>query len=458
MSNPSQNLSTEITTGMRLSQQQIRFARLLDLNEQEIEEAVRQEVEENMALEEKDSANEKEDFSLYPFYGGSRQTDDNTIFTPADTEESLYDNLYAQLSERRLSPAIELGARYIIASMDSNGMIDRPLQSLANDMAFNEGIDLSPAEAREALDAVRSLDPPGIGAFSLQDSLELQLMALPASETRDNALRIVRETYEALTMRHKHRIISGLRLSAEKTDDALALIRSLRPWPGASVGNSRNDEATVIIPDYIVSNENGNLSISLNSRIPDLQINVSFEQAVNEMRRNAKVGTAANSEYIMRSYNSAREFIAILGKRQETMLKVMTAIVELQKEYFLTEDVYKLRPMMLKNVAEITGLDISVVSRATSDKYVATPWGIFPMRFFFSDSIGEASEGTEALTNRKIEDRIRALVDAEDKRHPLSDQKIMEEMTALGFDLSRRTVAKYRDRLKIPVARMRKEM
>jgi RNA polymerase sigma-54 factor len=160
----------------------------------------------------------------------------------------------------------------------------------------------------------------------------------------------------------------------------------------------------------------------------------------------------------MNRYNDARDFIRILNQRQETMMTVMTAIVNIQKEYFLTEDVYKLRPMIIRNIAEITGLDISVISRATTNKFVATPWGMLPLRFFFSDTIGEDTGDTDAATNRKIEAQIAALVAAEDKRHPLSDQKIMEEMVAQGYNLSRRTVAKYRDRKGIPVARLRKEL
>ena len=156
----------------------------------------------------------------------------------------------------------------------------------------------------------------------------------------------------------------------------------------------------------------------------------------------------------MSRYNDARDFIRILSQRQQTMMTVMSAILKIQKEYFLTQDVYRLRPMMIKDVSDLTGLDMSVISRATNNKFVATSWGVFPLRFFFS----EKKEGTEEQTNRKIEARLESLVNAEDKRHPLSDQRLMEEMNSLGFDLSRRTVAKYRDRLGIPVARLRKEL
>ncbi|MDE5806973.1 MAG: RNA polymerase factor sigma-54 [Muribaculaceae bacterium] len=400
------------------------------------------------------------DFTMHPSFRRYSRDEETPAFTPADTEESLYDNLISQLSERRLPEKVKEGAKYIIGNLDSNGYLDRPLRSIADDLAFNEGIDLSDKEAQQALDIVRSLDPPGIGAFNLRDTLWMQLEAMPESPVRDNALKIIKDGYEAFTMKHKHRLVSSLRLSNKEVDEALDLIRSLNPRPGAALGSSRSDMASIVIPDFIVNNEDGEITVALNSRIPELQIDQSFEQAVDNMERSAKsrAKKSAESEYIIRNYNDAREFIAILSQRQRTMMDVMTAIVKIQKEYFLTQDVYTLRPMMLKNVAELTGLDFSVISRATNGKYVATPWGVFPLRFFFSDSVGEATEGSEALTNRKIEEEIRALVEAEDKKHPLSDQHIMEEMEARGFEISRRTVAKYRDRLKIPVARLRKEM
>ena len=425
---------------MRLSQQQLKFVRLLELNAPELDDAVEKELEANPALEVKEEApapeTEYNRYTAYDTYGLRRQADDVPAFTPADEEVSIYDNLDEQLSERTLPPKVELAARYIIGNLDTNGYLRRSLPNLINDMAFG----------------------PGIGAFDLRDCLILQLEAMPSSSTRDDALKILREAYEAFVMKHKHRVVSQLRMSSEKVQAALDLILTLNPKPGASVGSNPADEASVIVPDFIVNNEEGEITISLNNRIPELQIDMSFRQAMDALGQLPRGKARRGSEYVVRNYNDARDFIKILSQRQQTMLAVMTAIVKIQKEYFLTEDVYKLRPMMIKNVAELTGLDLSVISRATANKYVGTPWGIFPLRFFFSDTIGEGAEGTDAATNRKIEAQIKMLVDAEDKRHPLSDQKIMEEMVARGFDLSRRTVAKYRDRLNIPVARLRKEL
>lgn len=448
-------LTLEQTTGMHLSPMQLRFARLLELNTPEVEEAVTRELEENPALEVSEKEEERNPLP-YPVFRQQPQ-DDLPPFTPPDDDESLYEHLYGQLAEKSLSPEIEEAARYIIGSLDSNGYLDRPIEEIADDMAFNEGLDISYAQAQEALDAVRDLDPPGIAAFNLQDTLLMQLRRLPESETRNLAIRILTEAYEAFQLKHKHRIAVLLRLTDQEIDAALELIRSLNPRPGASFGASRTDKAAVIVPDLIVSVDDDNISVSLNSNVPELSISLSFSQAVEQISKNGE-RRKPDDEYIIKNYNEAREFISILAERRKTMLAVMTAIVNIQREYFLTRDIYALRPMMIKNVAADTGLDFSVISRATKGKYVATPWGVFPLRFFFSDAVGENSGGSDALTNRKIEEEIRRLVNSEDKTKPLSDQRITAIMCQEGFDISRRTVAKYRDRLRIPVARLRKEM
>lgn len=450
-----QELKMEQRIGMRLSQQQLRFVKLLEYNAPELDEAVERELEDNPALSVKDEEIHEE--VKYPVYA-SQAPSEPTFFAPADTSESLYDNLYAQLSEKKLDPKIEYAARYIIGNLDSNGYLYRDIRMILNDMAFNQGVDLTEAEGREALQVVRSLEPVGIGASNLQDTLRMQLEALPESRNRDNALRIINEAFEAFSMKHKHRIVSSLKMTAKEVDDALDLILTLNPKPGAALGYGAEDHTNVIIPDFVVNNEDGELSISLNNRIPELQVDQSFEQALNSMERTRKGRLKKGSEFIVSRYNEARDFIKILSQRQQTMLQVMTAIVKIQKEYFLTEDVYTLKPMMIKNVSEETGLDLSVISRATTNKFVATPWGVFPLRFFFSDTVGETTGDVPIATNRKIEAEIASLVAAEDKHHPLSDQKIMEEMNKKGYELSRRTVAKYRDRQQIPVARLRKEL
>lgn len=430
--------------------------RLLEMNAPELEEAVEQELEVNPALGVEEETNE-EDRRRYPLYM-RRNTTEETPFTPVDDTETLYDRLLAELSEKRLSAAVETAARFIIGSLDSNGYLHRSLPEIIDDLAFGPGIEISREEAREALEAVRSLDPPGIAASDLQDCLKMQLERMSPGETRDDALRIINDAYEAFTMKHRHRIVSALHLDDRRVTAALELILTLNPKPGAMLNNSAAEKANVIIPDFTVTDEDGELRVSLNNRIPELCVEQSFEQAVGNLERTPRGKPKKGSEFIVTRYNEARDFIRILRQRQETMMSVMSAIIKIQEEYLRTGDVFRLRPMMIRNVAELTGLDMSVISRVTSNKYVALPWGIFPLRFFFSDSIGEEREGAGTTTNRKLEARIEAMINKEDKRHPLSDQKIMEEMQAEGYDVSRRTIAKYRDRLGLPVARLRKEL
>lgn len=379
-------------------------------------------------------------------------------FSPPDTGESLYDSLLRQLSERDIPEKVRQAATYVIGNLDSNGYLHRTIPAIVNDMAFGPGIDVTEDDARRALDIVRDLEPYGVGAADLRECLMIQLRHLPDSQQKEDALKIIESQFEAFSMKHTHRIITGLKIDKERVRRAIDLILTLNPKPGASI-NSDAGNTNIIIPDLVISTEDGILSVATNNRIPELAIDRSFSEAVREMESGERRKAKRGSEFITSRYNDARDFIKILRQRQETLITVMTAIMKIQHEYFMTQDVYRLKPMMIKDISAMTGLDLSVISRATNNKYVATPWGIFPLRFFFSDSIGEeGDDAAETLTNRKIEAEICALVEKEDKQHPLSDEKIRQEMEAKGYDVSRRTVAKYRDRQGIPVARLRKEL
>lgn len=453
-----QRLDIEQRTVQRLSQQQVRFVRMLELNAPELDEAVEREMEANPALvdsEEEEPAETRISTGWIPRTATSGE--DGTVWAP-DSSWSLYDSLNEQLSERNLDVDTDRMARYIVGNLDRNGYLTRSLDEIVDDLAFGPGIITDRETAERGLAVVRELDPAGVGAMDLRDTLQLQLERLTPSPAKNNALRIVTDAFDAFTMKHKHRIMSALKLSEKDTDEALALILTLNPKPGASVGESPSDSANVIVPDFILDNEDGNLTLTLNNRVPELKIEFSFEQAMRELDKEPRNKRPKGSEFIVSRYNEARDFIRIIEQRQKTMMTVMSAILKIQEEYFRTEDVYKLKPMMIKNISDLTGLDFSVISRATNNKYIATPWGVFPLRFFFSDSIGEERDGEDAATNRKIEAAISSMIEKEDKRHPLSDRRISEQLAKQGFDISRRTVAKYRDRQNIPVARLRKEL
>lgn len=456
-----QSLALDQRLTMRLSAQQLRFVKLLEFNAPELEDAIEREIEDNPALEVVEEAPQQErELPRYRTDVNNTSADDwsNYDFSPADSGETLYDSLLRQLSERNLSENELNAAKYIVGNLDSNGYLRRQLPNIINDMAFGPGIEVSIDEAQTALDTVKDLEPYGVGASDLRECLLIQLKHLSESQERDDAIKIIDSQFEAFSMKHTHRIITGLKMDKERVKNAIDLIVSLNPKPGASI-NPDSENANIIIPDLIINNEDGDLSVALNNRIPELDIDRSFSEAVREMEATAKKRAKKGSEFVITRFNDAKDFIRILRQRQETLISVMTAIMKIQEEYFQTQDVYRLKPMMIKDVAALTGFDLSVISRATNNKYVATPWGIFPLRFFFSDSIGdEGDDTTEILTNRKIEAEISALVEKEDKRHPLSDEKIRQEMQERGYDVSRRTVAKYRDRQGIPVARLRKEM
>ncbi|MCH5229040.1 MAG: RNA polymerase factor sigma-54 [Muribaculaceae bacterium] len=455
-----QSLSLEQKTVMRLSAQQLRFTKLLEYTAPELEEAIDRELEENPALEiDEDQELPHEETPAYRYYSSANQNEDRTFeFSPPDSGETLLDVLLRQLSEKKISYLERTTARYIIGNIDSNGYLRRPLSGIINDMAFGPGIEVDPATAARALHIVQGFEPYGVGASDLKECLRLQLVHLKPSTAVKDALNIIDNQFEAFSMKHTHKLISSLRLTPERVKEAVNLIRSLNPKPGAAYSSSL-DNSNIIVPDLNVNVEDGEISISTNNKIPELTIDRTFSEAMAELNASVSRKAKKGNEFIINRYNDARDFIKILKQRQETLLNVMTAIVNIQKEYFLTQNIYRLKPMMIKDIAALTGYDLSVVSRATNNKHVNTPWGIFPLRFFFSDSIGtENSEEVEVLTNRKIEAEISKIVEEEDKRHPLSDEKIRLEMQTRGYDVSRRTIAKYRDRKGIPVARLRRDM
>lgn len=496
-----QELQQNLRQGQHLTLKQIRFVRLLELNAPELDEAVEKELEANPALEpiEPSQDEEKELDDTTPYY--LRRSYNNSPdsaqydFSPADTSDSLYDYLERQIDEKSLPHDVAATAKYIIGNLDSNGYLQRPIAGIVDDLAFNHDIIIDPQTAKEALIEVQQLDPPGVGGENLRETLLLQLERMPQSQTRDDAITILRDYFEPFSMRHSHKILSGLKISRDRLQAANQLILTLNPKPGAPFGGNARTEAGIIIPDFIVTREGNDLNITLNNRIPELAIEESFSEAmrgVERRRGRPKKGT----EFISSRYNDAKDFIQVLRQRQETMLSVMTAIIKWQKEYFETGDLYSLRPMMIRDLSGITGLDPSVISRATTNKFVDTPWGaIIPLRSLFSDTVNQSEKADaypaatgennsqptpsrgdspghtnkrnntdrdnsapDNLTNRQIEALISKIVEEEDKRHPLSDEKIKQLLAKEGYDISRRTIAKYRDRQGILVARLRKAL
>lgn len=466
--NASTGLRTELKQGTFISQQQLKFVNLLEKTIPELEDEVQRELDNNEALETDDtSSSAKADLSdtSVPFQtlqNINRSPDDNIIDIPTpDYSPSLAEYLKSQLFEFDLTPQQLEIAEYLVNSLDSNGYLRSSLNEIQDDLAFRHDIYISIDDIQKILDIIRRLDPPGIGAVDLRDCLLLQLDRLPASQIRDVAITIVSRHFDLFKKLKIERLTGLIKDDKIIVKKAFDLIRSLNPKPGAYIGRDIEDTGAVIIPDFIVSRSpyTNELQIEVNNRIPELRISESFREAVDSLKREKKDTSSrkknSSGEYILARYNSAKEFIELLQRRQRTMMMVITAIVEHQKKYFETENVYDLRPMMLKDIEAATGLDISTISRTTSNKHVATSWGVFPLRFFFSDTVS-GNDSANAVTNRKIEAAIRDIIRHEDHQHPLSDEKLSLELHKRGYEISRRTVTKYRERCNIPIGRLRR--
>lgn len=475
-----QRLHTQINIeqGQHLMPMQVQFVRLLEMTRQEAEERLEQELSVNPALSTADNQEQATtsaqfaaangDIPSYMLRAVHRHPADSTASAREiaignfSEEESLYEHLRHQLDERQLPLPVHKAADYIIGNLDPNGYLRRSVPAMIDDIAFTSGDIVEPEDMQKALDVVRSLDPVGVGASGLQDSLAMQLRALPQSTTRDNALRIILDAFEALSMRHPHKIISALKLERKEYEEAIKLIHSLNPRPGASYGSGDSFRDGVVVPDFAVEeDESGELHVSIPSNTPDLAIAESFNTAYADMERNAKMrkqkGREAGNAFIQRKYREAQDFIEIWKQRQTTLLSVMTAIVKLQYRYFITSDESELRPMVLRDIAEMTGYDLSTVSRATSGKYVATSWGIIPLRHLFSERMASDKEESGGSA-RSVQAALRKLVDNEDKHHPLSDEQLTKMLNEAGHSVKRRTVAKYRELLNIQPSRLRRSL
>lgn len=474
------SLTQEQKLTQRLSPMQVKFVKLLEMNSPEADEAVRRELDDNPALaaddedistiqttddgsefnetaEEMQRADysDEDDIPNYRLNINNSSPDEKMgYFQQADDSETLYDYLNRQIEERSIPEEVIATAKYIIGNLDSNGYLRRELFSIIDDLAFNHGIEVSDQTAQLAFEEVRSLEPAGVGAQNLQDCLLLQLDTLPTNDDNLLARRIITDYFSEFSLKHYDRIMSLLKIDSQHFHNVLQIILNLNPKPGASIGNSQSDNQTQqIIPDFIIEIDDNDIRITLNNNIPDLHIEESFEEAVRRMESNAKRREEQGKEFIMARYNEARDFIDAMKLRQETLFAVISAIIKIQKQYFLTEDEHELRPMALKDVAAMTGYDISVISRSTANKYLSTPWGIIPLRFFFSEGVGQ---GEDEASAREIQAAIKAIVEKEDKRRPMSDDMICKALNEKGYVVKRRTIAKYRDRLGIPVARLRR--
>ncbi len=484
MSSSSQSLAQHQQQQLRLSPQQVRFGRLLEMSAPEFEDEVIRMLDENPALEKSESDTapvpqaddegreftesadelQRADYGSdeeVPYYRTqiSNRSADDDYYEPVavDNGPDGYAALEAQLAELDIAPEEREIARYVIGNLDSNGYLSRSPESIADDLAMGVGITVSPAFVRRTIDIVRSLDPAGIAAYDLRDCLLLQLRRMPDESAVRNALKVLSEYFDLFSKKHFDRIRSALKLSGRDFEEVMKLIRSLNPKPGALLEMAgADDRMSHISPDFeVMIDPDGTISATLLSHAPDLSISPDFSISRIDSIEKHNGGDKRMAEaaaFLRERYDAASEFIDMAARRNETLRKVMQAVIKLQYDFFLTNDRSKLRPMVLRDIRDLTGLDLSVISRATSGKYAMTPGGMVSLKSLFSESVNE--EGN--LSAHFIEASIRKLIESEDKAKPLSDEAICAMLKDKGLDVARRTVAKYRERMGIPVARLRR--
>lgn len=482
----------------KLSPQQIQLMKLLQVPTVALEQRIKEELEVNPALEEgpettddsgeetapadpfgseNDGDNEahsdqnRDDFNLdqyidddetpaYKLAANNYSPDDERKEVPFAGGTTFQDQLLNQLQLRELNDHQKQVAEYLIGNIDEDGYMRRDISAIVDDMAFSLNIMTTEEEVLQLLKEIQELDPPGVGARDLQECLLIQLRRKePKNATIKTAEIIVRDHMDDISRKHYDRIIKKLEIEDQDLKDAMREIGRLNPKPG----NSQSDSAKStqhIIPDFVLINNEGTLELQLNSRnAPDLRVSRTYMDMLEHYSRSKSVNSREQKEAVMfvrQKIESARWFIDAIKQRQHTLMATMQAILEFQYEYFLTGDETKLRPMILKDVAERVGLDISTISRVANSKYIQTSFGTFLLKSFFSESL--STDSGEEVSTREVKKILEECVAAEDKRRPVTDDKLAKVLQERGYNIARRTVAKYREQLNIPVARLRKEL
>jgi len=474
----------------KLSPQQILLMKLLQVPSVALDQRIKQEIEENPALEDVSSEQVEDDQQIEDYASDEEKqedanTDDEFELTdyvdaddipdyklssnnyPEEEKKSLafasgtsfYEYLGSQLDEIGLSDKKRTIAETIIGNIDDSGYLDRDVEAMVDDLAFTQSIIVSEEEVKEVLEEIQKFEPAGVGARSLQECLIIQLKR---KDTEDPfiqlALKILERHFDAFTKKHYDKILKKLEVSEEALKTAIEEIVKLNPKPGNSLSETTKTNY-YIIPDFIVSSNEGELTLTLNSRnAPELRLNRTYREML-ENYSATKKKTKKDREamqFVKQKIDSARWFIDAIRQRQHTLYITMQAILDFQYEYFLTGDETKLKPMILKDIADIVNLDISTISRVANSKYVQTPFGTILLKSLFSESI--KNESGEDVSTKEVKKILSNCVDNEDKKKPFTDEQLVRVLKEKGYKLARRTVAKYREQLNIPVARLRKEL
>ena len=414
--------------------------------------------ERQSALDEALSNIGRDDEDLPVYQGGNSVADDREEMVYGETV-SFYDQLREQMGEMEMTEQQRDIMEYLIGSLDDDGLLRKGLDVICEELAIYHNIDVTEQQVEQVLGLLQHFDPAGIGARSLQECLLLQIGRREPSRVRDLMQRVVSSHFDEFTKKHWDKIQTALSLNDMQAEALFRELRKLNPRPGASLGETVGRNLQQITPDFIVdTQDDGTVTFVLNNgEVPELRVSQSFADSMKEYQENKDNLSRQTKEallYIKKKVDAAQGFIEAIKVRRHTLTVTMRAIIQLQHQFFVDGDEASLRPMILRDVAEKTGLDPSTISRVSNSKYAQTRWGTFPLRHFFSDSY--VTESGEELSTRQIKAALRDIIDGEDKKHPLSDDVIKEELAKRGFPIARRTVAKYREQLGIPISRLRK--
>ena len=475
----------------RLSPQQIMLMKLLQIPTIALEQRIKQEIEENPTLieagtedgleENVEAKNEEtkeeseeigrddeidldyyfqdDEIPAYKLKTNNTSRDDDRPDIPFVSGSSFQDNLYQQLGLTVLTEEEEKIAKFIIGTLDDSGYLNRDIDAIVDDLAFTQNINTTTDKVKEILHSIQGFDPPGVGARNLKECLLIQLKRKKdqGNNKIKNAILLLEKAFNEFTHKHYQKIIRKTKLSEQELKEAIEEILTLNPKPGNSLSDSTRTNHYVI-PDFIVRNNDGELDLQLNDRhIPDIKVSRKYARMLDDLSKakNKKMNKES-IQFIKQKMDSAKWFIDAVKQRQITLYTVMESIVNHQKDFFLTGNRGNLKPMILKDIAELVNLDISTISRVANSKYVQTPYGTFLLKEFFSESM--TKDDGEEVSTYEIKKILQDFVDAEDKKKPLTDEQLATQLKGKGYKIARRTIAKYREQLGIPVARLRKKL
>ena len=458
----------------KLSPLQIQTIKLIELPIQELEQRVKSEFEDNPVLDDSpvegrdDDDDQPKDISIdeldaddpipsYRLRVNNYGKDERPEYNTFSVKESFTQSLLTQLGFRNLNEHQMAVGRYLVCSIDEDGYLRRDLDSIVDDIAFRENIETSYEEVSELLGIIQQFDPPGVGARDLRECLTIQLRKMKQTEDVTNALCILNDHFQEFTNKHFQKIMSRMGISEEQLKAAINRIVKLNPTPGGQVDDSYTEQAQQVVPDFMLDLVDGELQLSMpRFSIPEIRVNKKYADMLVEAKGSTDRKQKEAATFVKQKIDSAKWFVEALKQRHNTLESTMRAIIDYQHDYFMDGDESHLKPMVLKDIAEVTGFDISTISRVVNSKYIETHFGIYPLKYFFSE--GLENQAGEEVSTRELKKALQECVDGENKRKPLTDDQLVDEMNAKGYKVARRTIAKYRDQLGIPKARLRKEL